>query len=71
MREQSMLRAIMFVVAAVLVTQPARAYDNAVSRGLADFFNIFSEQPVPREVVAWSGRQEPGTVVISTSQRRL
>ncbi len=66
-----MLRAIMFVVAAVLVTQPVRAYDNAVSRGLADFFNIFSEQPVPREVVAWSGRQEPGTVVISTSQRRL
>jgi lipoprotein-anchoring transpeptidase ErfK/SrfK len=26
---------------------------------------------VPRQVVPWNGRQPPGTVVVSTSQRRL
>jgi lipoprotein-anchoring transpeptidase ErfK/SrfK len=37
----------------------------------ADFFNLFQMQPVPREVVTFRGSYAPGTVVISTSQRRL
>jgi lipoprotein-anchoring transpeptidase ErfK/SrfK len=49
----------------------AHAYNNPISRGLADFLNIFSAQPVPRQVVEWRKPYPPGTVVISTSQRRL
>lgn len=66
-----MLRAIVLVVTVLVLSTPARAYDNALSRGLADFLNIFSEQPIPRQVVPWKGGQTPGTVVVSTSQRRL
>lgn len=66
-----MLRFICLVVAVLALSGPARAYDNPISRGLADFLNIFSEQPIPRQVVPWSGKQARGTIVISTSQRRL
>ena len=66
-----MLRAIVLTVTALAFATPAWAYSNPISRGLADFLNIFSEQPVPRQVVPWSGKQAPGTVVVSTSQRRL
>ena len=38
---------------------------------IADFLNIFSTQAIPRERVAWRGREKPGTIVVSTSQRRL
>jgi lipoprotein-anchoring transpeptidase ErfK/SrfK len=66
-----MLRAIVLIVAILVLAAPARAYDNPLSRGLADFLNIFSEQPIPRQMVPWNGKQAAGTVVISTSQRRL
>jgi lipoprotein-anchoring transpeptidase ErfK/SrfK len=66
-----MLRAIVLVVAILVLAAPARAYDNPLSRGLADFLNIFSEQPIPRQMVPWNGKQAAGTVVISTTQRRL
>lgn len=66
-----MLRAIILIVSVLALSAPARAYENALSRGLADFLNIFSEQPIPRQVVPWKGGQAPGTVVVSTSQRRL
>jgi lipoprotein-anchoring transpeptidase ErfK/SrfK len=66
-----MLRTVFLVASLLAFAAPARAYTNPISRGLADFLNIFSEQPVPRQLVPWSGRQAPGTVVISTSQRRL
>lgn len=33
----------MIVVATLIVSQPARAYDNLISRALAEFLNIFSE----------------------------
>ena len=66
-----MLRAIVLTATALAFATPAWAYSNPISRGLADFLNIFSEQPVPRQVVPWSGKQAPGTVVVSTSQRRL
>lgn len=66
-----MLRAIILAAGLLVLSGPAHAYSNALSRGLADFLNIFSEQPIPRQVVPWSGQQPPGTVVISTSHRRL
>ena len=66
-----MLRAIFLIVTSLAFCAPAFAYSNAFSRGVADFLNIFSEQPVPRQVVPWSGKQAPGTVVVSTRQRRL
>jgi lipoprotein-anchoring transpeptidase ErfK/SrfK len=53
---------------ALLAAQPARAFNQGP---LADFFNLFSEQAVPRQMVVWRRRYGPGTVVISTSERRL
>ena len=50
---------------------PAYAYDNAISRGLADFASNFTLAAVPRELVAWNSGYAPGTIVVSTSQRRL
>ena len=38
---------------------------------IADFLNGFRTQAIPRETVAWSGKEKPGTVVVSTKQRRL
>ncbi|GJD40713.1 putative L,D-transpeptidase ErfK/SrfK [Methylobacterium bullatum] len=38
---------------------------------IADFMNIFKEQAIPRETIAWKGAEKPGTIVVSTSQRRL
>ena len=59
-------------VLALLTASPALALNDPFSRGpLADFLNIFVQQPVPRQVVAWHGGQGRGTVVISTSRRRL
>lgn len=66
-----MLRAIILVVSVLALSGPARAYDNPLTSALSDFFNIFSEQAIPRRTVPWNGRQAPGTIVISTSQRRL
>jgi lipoprotein-anchoring transpeptidase ErfK/SrfK len=59
------------VLAALFPASPALAYSNPISRGLADFLNIFSSQAVPREVVPWNKGFEPGTVVVSTRERRL
>jgi lipoprotein-anchoring transpeptidase ErfK/SrfK len=59
-------------VLALLGASPAFAFVDPLSRGpLADFLNIFSQQAIPRQVVAWRRGHGPGTVVISTSQRRL
>jgi lipoprotein-anchoring transpeptidase ErfK/SrfK len=45
---------------------------NPLDRGpLADFLNLFREQAIPRRVVPWHRGDAPGTVVISTSERRL
>jgi lipoprotein-anchoring transpeptidase ErfK/SrfK len=38
---------------------------------LADFMNIFRTQAIPRETVAYAGKEKPGTIVVSTRQRRL
>jgi lipoprotein-anchoring transpeptidase ErfK/SrfK len=66
-----MLRTIVLAVTFLVLAGPARAYDNPIGRGLADFLNIFSEQPILRQMVPWNGQQAAGTIVISTSQRRL
>lgn len=45
---------------------------NPLDRGpLADFLNIFRQQAIPRRVVAWHRGYAPGTVVVSTNERRL
>ncbi|MGH6838510.1 MAG: L,D-transpeptidase [Methylocella sp.] len=68
---------------ALLSGSPAFAFNNPLSdlqlatfnpldRGpLADFLNLFREQAIPRRVVPWLRGDAPGTVVISTSERRL
>jgi lipoprotein-anchoring transpeptidase ErfK/SrfK len=45
---------------------------NTLGRGpIADFLNLFRMQAIPRQVVPWQRGYAPGTVVISTSERRL
>ena len=63
--------ALACLLLALFPASPALAYNNPISRGLADFLNIFSGQAVPREVVPWTKGFEPGTVVVSTRERRL
>jgi lipoprotein-anchoring transpeptidase ErfK/SrfK len=59
-------------LAAILAASPASTVADPFSSGpLADFLNIFRQQAIPRQVVVWRGAQAPGTVVISTAQRRL
>jgi lipoprotein-anchoring transpeptidase ErfK/SrfK len=67
----------------LLSAAPALAFDNPLDGisfanfdpldhgPLADFLSLFREQAIPREVVPWDRGYEPGTVVISTSERRL
>jgi lipoprotein-anchoring transpeptidase ErfK/SrfK len=51
---------------------PASAFTNPLDTGpLADFLNIFREQAIPRRTVAWASGHPAGTVVVSTSRRRL
>lgn len=62
------------LASSLLIVSPistAFAYSNPVTRGLADFLNIFSTQAIPRQVVNWRKGYAPGTVVVSTSERRL
>jgi lipoprotein-anchoring transpeptidase ErfK/SrfK len=67
-----MLRLLALSVMAVIChLAPAHAYSDPISRGLAEFFNNFSAQAVPREVVPWARGFAPGTVVVSTRERRL
>lgn len=59
---------------AILAWSPAptaMAYENVVRRSLADFLNMFSTQAIPRTVVEWKKGFKPGTVVVSTRERRL
>ena len=50
---------------------PAQAYSDPISRGLMDFVNVLSSKVMPREVVSWDRGFAPGTVVVSTRERRL
>jgi lipoprotein-anchoring transpeptidase ErfK/SrfK len=64
-----MSRALAVLLAAVtlLAVNPARA------QGMFNFFGggFGGSSPIPREVVSFQGRYAPGTIVISTSERRL
>ena len=67
-----MRSAIAAVAAAFLASaaaSPAQAFLD--SGPIADFFNEFREQAIPREVVRYTGGEKPGTIVVSTGQRRL
>ena len=55
----------------VCAASSAHAYSNPITRGLADFLNLFSIQAIPKQLVSWHKGYAPGTVVISTKQRRL
>ncbi len=64
------------VVLAMLSGAPAFALDNPLSGLLtqgpvADFLNIFQERAIAPRVIEWNADYPKGTVVISTSQRRL
>ena len=62
--------ALALTLALALGTVPARA--NPLDSGpVADFLNVFRTQAIDRETVRYAGREAPGTVVVSTSQRRL
>jgi lipoprotein-anchoring transpeptidase ErfK/SrfK len=63
--------ALFALVLALAPTTTALAYSDPISRGLAEFLNIFSVQAVPRQVVPWRKGHAPGTVVVSTGERRL
>ncbi|MDB5591553.1 L,D-transpeptidase [Enterovirga sp.] len=54
------------LAASTVAATPAAAYNP-----IAEFFGLFSTQAIPRQLVSWPGREAPGTVVVSTSQRRL
>ncbi|MFH6781133.1 MULTISPECIES: L,D-transpeptidase [Methylobacterium] len=61
------------LTAATLLTLavPAHAI-SLLDRGpIADFLTVFRQQGVPRQTIGWNSPYKPGTVVISTSQRRL
>jgi lipoprotein-anchoring transpeptidase ErfK/SrfK len=45
--------------------------DLGIGQKLTDFLNQFRQPGVPRQLVAWDGGFSPGTIVVSTSQRRL
>jgi lipoprotein-anchoring transpeptidase ErfK/SrfK len=50
----------------------AFAFDNPLSRGpIADFLGVFRQPAILRQVVIWTHGYDPGTVVISTRERRL
>jgi lipoprotein-anchoring transpeptidase ErfK/SrfK len=59
------------IAVAILAGSPAFAASNSLGDAIAEFFGIFSEQAIPRTLVAWQDGFAPGTVVISTSRRRL
>jgi lipoprotein-anchoring transpeptidase ErfK/SrfK len=64
------------VVLAMLSGAPAFALDSPLSGLLtqgpvADFLNIFQERAIAPRVIEWNADYPKGTVVISTSQRRL
>jgi lipoprotein-anchoring transpeptidase ErfK/SrfK len=52
---------------------PALAIGSPLSSGpLADFLTLFREQAIPKQVVVWKHPEfKKGTVVVSTTQRRL
>ncbi len=52
---------------------PLQAVGGPLDRGpIADFLTIFRQSAIPKQVVIWKHAEyKPGTVVVSTEQRRL
>lgn len=72
MNTRRIIAASAFAALATMASgQGARAANPFDSGPIADFMNIFREQAIPRQTVAWKGTEKPGTIVVSTSQRRL
>lgn len=69
------MAALVGLVCSAMLASSAQAQSAAsLSGGPANFFErLFggSASPTARQVVIWRGTQQPGTIVISTSQRRL
>ena len=51
-------------------TTPASA-DLLDSGPLSDFLTLFRQPGIPKRTVAWTQNQPPGTIVVSTTARRL
>jgi lipoprotein-anchoring transpeptidase ErfK/SrfK len=65
------LRPVLAAAALLALAAPAQAI-SLLDRGpIADFLTVFRQQGVPRQTIGWNSPYKPGTVVISTSQRRL
>ncbi|WP_026596858.1 L,D-transpeptidase [Methylobacterium sp. 77] len=72
MSMRSLLPATAFALGLSFAAGGSASAGNPFDSGpIADFMNIFKEQAIPRETVAWKGGEKPGTIVVSTSQRRL
>jgi lipoprotein-anchoring transpeptidase ErfK/SrfK len=54
-----------------LVPPASAANDPFLSGPLADFLDIFRQEAIPRREIAWNNPYAAGTVVVSTSRRRL
>jgi len=68
--------ALFNAVPALAFTDPLSSFEaaslNLIERGpVADFLNLFREQPIPRRIVDWKRGDAPGTVIIATRERRL
>ena len=62
----------LFCAALAMATAgPAFAEVNRFQKALSDFSTLFSEQAVPREVVRYPSSHKPGTIIVSTRERRL
>ncbi len=62
----------MIATTALMLAATAPAVANPLDRGpIADFINVFKTQAIPRETVAYRGKEKPGTIVVSTGERRL
>jgi lipoprotein-anchoring transpeptidase ErfK/SrfK len=64
---------LVFGLIALFGASRAQALESPMSRGpLADFLNVFNEQAIPAQVVIWQHPEyKKGTVVVSTTERRL
>ncbi|KMO29938.1 L,D-transpeptidase [Methylobacterium aquaticum] len=66
-----LLKPLLTAATLLALAAPAHAI-SLLDRGpIADFLTVFRQQGVPRQTIGWNSPYKPGTVVISTSQRRL
>ena len=65
------VRPLLAVTALLSLAAPAHAISLLERGPIADFLTVFRQQGVPRQTIGWNSPYKPGTVVISTSQRRL